>query len=305
MIKAGPDDTLPADADDGLRTFQEAVQEQLALLRREIGLDAWMLTRVVGDDWTVLQMIGGRPRIEHGARFPWVDSICWRAVQGLGPSFCSSVSRLPAYASAPLRELLDIETYLGVALLRRGGELFGTLCGINSIRREFDLEFHRKLLSDVACALATMIEREFEIAHESRLAGYSLMRDSADPDTDTVGETQWRQLLVTEEATRQALLSPASVLAVSAAGKTRAARALRRAVGPDCMLAKLGARQIVALVPDCDSAQAEVLRARACGFLADGGLPPLCRAGTAMGGCSLTDATQRAARSLEQDSPGN
>jgi len=308
MIDVSPDESLPADADAGLWTFREAVQQKLAWLRAEVGLDTWLLTRVIDTDWMVLQMAGGSAPIPPGTRFPWMDSICYRAVQGLGPPFCPSVSRLPAYAAAPLHSLLGIETYLGVALRRRDGRLFGTLCGIDTQRRDLTPERHRPLLTYVGRTLATMVEREFEIAHENRLASYSLMSPGADRQTGTIDAAQWPQLLADEALTRQALLSPASILAVSAEDRdmTAAARALRHAVGQDCRLARLeNAPRWVALVPECDAARAEVLRIRACAFLAEAGLAPCCGVATAMGGRSLVDAAQRAAHALAQAAPAH
>lgn len=305
MINAAPDDSLPAEG--GLWTFQEAVQQKLAMLRAEVELDTWILARVTGPDWMVLQAVGRQAPIPPGTRFPWTDSICHRAVEGLGPSFCPSVSQLPAYAAAPLREDLDIESYWGVALRRRNGELFGTLCGIDSAPRELYPAFHQPLLAEVGRALATMVEREFDIAHESRLAYYSLMLPGAGQPSGTIDAAQWPQLLANEEATRQALLSPASILAVSAEDGTMAAaaRALRRAVGRNCMLARLDATQWTALIAECDAKQAQLLHLRACTFLAEAGLPPRCGVATAIGGVSLADAARRATRALEQAAPGS
>jgi len=299
MIEVRPDDASPALADDGLWTFEEAVQQQLGRLRDAIGLESWMLGRVVGPDWGLLQAISGQPLIAHGRHFHWKASICWRALQGQGPSYCVAASELPVYAAAPLRELLETETYLGVALRRGDGTLFGSLCGMDRKRRDLDMERHRGLLTDVARHLASLVEDEFEIARESRLASYSLLSPGFDATSRTLDASAWPSILEGEETTRDALLSPASILAVSA-GTIEAARALRRAVGPDRVLAKLGDRQLVALLPETDTAQARVYRLRAEALLAERGVSARCRSATALGGLSLDKAARRVLQALQK-----
>lgn len=312
MIRVGPDGELPVDGDDGLLSFQQAVREQLALLRREVGLDLWMLTRVVGKDWIVVQASGGLTQIERGTVFAWKDTLCERMVRGQGPAYCASAAEVPAYAYAPLRELLDIEAYLGVALQRHDGSLFGTLCGIDSGRGTVDLDAHAELLDFVARTLATMIEREALIAHESRLAEHEIAQAGVDPATGTLNPTAWRKLLAAEDALRQPLLSPAGILAMSSTGRddagapesreVRMLRALRRTVGPGRMLAQLGSGRLAALIPECDGAHAAALRKRGRAYLTELKLAPCCSAVSVAFNRSLAEAERDALKRLQAPS---
>jgi hypothetical protein len=265
MISVGPDEALPAGGEAALQTFEEAVQQQLARLRQRLGLDRWILTRAAGSQWIVLQAVGDAGLPRRGSAFDGDASLCRRGLR------------------------------------RRDGRLIGILYGGDGhAPSSADPEAaHAAFLSRVAAALATLLEREFEIAHYSRLAQLALLQERA-ARPDWLDTAQWPECLAAEEQTRATLLSPASVLVVDAIDLAAAAAALRRALGEDCLPVRLAATQLAAVLPECDGAQAQVLQRRAAALVSEREGSARCAVATAVGGAALAAAAAQALQALDR-----
>jgi GAF domain-containing protein len=111
------------------RDWTSAADGALRFLHDHVGWDVWMVTRLVGDRQVVLRSWPER-LIRPGAEVPWSDSLCRRMVEGQGPRLATVTAAVPAYAHQTSGELRDIAAYVGVPLVTRDLELFGTVCGV-------------------------------------------------------------------------------------------------------------------------------------------------------------------------------
>ncbi len=118
--------------DDALMSpdFRALVRRTLEFLARQVPMGAWLFTRVNGEDWVILDVVGDGYDITAGDVLPWADSFCNRMVAGEGPRIAADAQAVPAYAEQPVFDL-TIGRYCGVPVAVEGMGLFGTLCGID------------------------------------------------------------------------------------------------------------------------------------------------------------------------------
>ncbi|MGY1857554.1 GAF domain-containing protein [Modestobacter sp. SYSU DS0290] len=119
---------------DDLAPFEDwtgAVRASLTHLHRTIGLDVWMLTEVTGDEQVVLHA-HPREAVPAGTAFPWARTFCRAMVSGTGPRVATVTAAVPVYSQLLAGHPERIAAYIGVPLVTRSGELFGTLCGFSA-----------------------------------------------------------------------------------------------------------------------------------------------------------------------------
>jgi hypothetical protein len=75
-------------------------------------------------------MTGHWDGICEGTTMGRSDTFCARMLAG-APRHTAHAATDPAYLDAPTRELLGIQSYVGVPILGSSGEVIGTLCGID------------------------------------------------------------------------------------------------------------------------------------------------------------------------------
>lgn len=156
-----------------------------------------MLTRVVGDDWRVLEVTDNPYGIVAGDTFYWQDSICSRMVRRDEPSPWSvrDVDGDIDARSAPVRNIADIAAYAGVPLRAIGGELLGTLCAIDpstSSTREIT-----DLLRFAERFAAHVLDVESDQAARER-AAERLLLVGGSPGPTVVPKASWQPLLASE-----------------------------------------------------------------------------------------------------------
>lgn len=262
---------LPAD-------FEHAGRAVLQFLRRRCGLDLWMITRVDGDDWIVLQSEDYGYGIGPGRVFRWSDSICSRMVANDGPRIVPEVGRIPAYASAPILRQVPIRAYVGVPIALSDGTLFGTLCAIHPLGRPDEILKEKELVELLASMLSSILNSELRVAEESRRRERLEMEVLVDPLTGLANRRAWNELLAREEERCRRYGHPAALLMLDlddlkevndAAGHAAgdallvgAAAALREAVRDADVVARLGGDEFGIIAVECDVTGAEQLLKR-------------------------------------------
>jgi hypothetical protein len=149
---------VPLEVDD-VAPFEDwpaAVRGALAFLHTSVGLDVWMLTRVIGDMQVVLHA-DPEGMVPVGTAIPWDRSFCWKMVNGTGPRVSTVTAATPAYANMLTGHAERVAAYMGVPLVTRAHTVFGTLCGVSA--RAQPLSFARNLPSVelVARLLSTLL----------------------------------------------------------------------------------------------------------------------------------------------------
>ncbi len=258
--------------------FEQAGRTVLEFLHRRFGFKLWMLTRVEGDDWIVLQSNDHGYGVRSGRVFRWADSFCCLMVSGDGPRIAPDITSVPAYAAAPLGRELKAGAYVGVPLTNSDGSVFGTLCGIDPRRQSADIVNEGELIELLASMLSTLIHSELKAAEESRRRERLEVEALLDPLTRLANRRAWDQLMAREEDRCRRYGHPAAIFVLDlddlkevndahghAAGDAlleHAADALREAVRESDVVARLGGDEFAIIAIECDVRGAKRLLAR-------------------------------------------
>jgi GAF domain-containing protein len=136
--------------------WPSAVRGALAFLYRTVGLDVWMLTRVEGDRQVVL--LAHPPEVMPvGTWVPWDESFCHKMVHGVGPRVSTVTAATPAYAQMLPRHFERVAAYVGVPLVTRDGQVFGTLCGVSARAQPRSLGRYLPMVELTARMLSTLL----------------------------------------------------------------------------------------------------------------------------------------------------
>jgi EAL domain-containing protein (putative c-di-GMP-specific phosphodiesterase class I) len=145
---------------EALAHAAEAVRLLLDEVRVSLGLDAAFVAEFVGDE-QVFRFTRGGERFEthDGATQALDDSYCSRVVAGAFPNLIPDARNHPGTRELPVTELRGIGAYIGVALHRPDGSLYGTLCGLAD-RPRHDLTDHEvATLASFGERIAPLLDR--------------------------------------------------------------------------------------------------------------------------------------------------
>lgn len=194
--------------------FAAAAKAALELLQAEFPFQLWMVARVNGDDWTVVQASDRGYCIAPGDSLRWSDSFCSRMVRGLGPQIAPRAADVPAYVAAPIGSQIPIGAYVGIPLLRANGQLFGTLCAIDPEPQPAEIVEKDAFLQTIARFLAGAIQQE-AIAQDTERALERLQLEAqTDCLTGAYNRRGWEATLKRETARCNRLAIPAAIAIV-------------------------------------------------------------------------------------------
>ena len=150
MVPLVVDDVAP------FEDWTAAARGTLAVLYHNVGLDVWMLTRLDGEEQVVLH---AHPRevVAPGTAVPWDRSFCRKMVTGAGPRVSTVAAATPAYANLLTGLNVRVAAYVGVPLVTRDGELYGTLCGVSSRAQPRSLTRSLPVVEMAARMLSTLL----------------------------------------------------------------------------------------------------------------------------------------------------
>jgi diguanylate cyclase (GGDEF)-like protein len=258
--------------------FEQAGRAVLEFLHGRFGFQLWMLTRVEGDDWIVLQSNDRGYGVRPGRVFRWADSFCYQMARGDGPRIAPDTTTVPAYVAAPIGREIRIGAYVGVPLTNSDGSLFGTLCGIDPLRQPADIVKDHELIELLALLLSSIIHSDLRAAEESRRRERLEVEALLDPLTRLANRRAWDQLMTREEDRCRRYGHPAAIFVLDlddlkevndarghAAGDAllgAAAEALREAVRDSDLVARLGGDEFGIIAIECDLGGAKQLLTR-------------------------------------------
>jgi diguanylate cyclase (GGDEF)-like protein len=174
----------------------------LGFLQQRYPMGLWMVTRTVGDDWIVLRAQDRAYDVADGDLFRWSDSFCSRMVKGHAPHIAPDSGAIPAYAEAPIGRQIPIASYIGFPL-ESDGELFGTLCAIDTVTKPSDLVEADDAIGLLARLLSTVLEADMRAKQLSALA--DRLDDAAHRDalTTVMNRRGWDRLIAQAEVNRR------------------------------------------------------------------------------------------------------
>jgi diguanylate cyclase (GGDEF)-like protein len=258
--------------------FSTASTEVMHYLHERLGFQLWMVTRTESDNWIVLNSLDHGYGVKNGDVFRWTDSFCSRMVDGLGPRIAPKCDRIPAYAEAPIGQVVPIGAYVGVPLMRNNGGLFGTLCAIDPQSMPDEIESELPLVELLARLLSTILESELKVQDEFRRAERAQLEAVTDGLTGLVNRRGWETLLAKEEKRCKRYGYPACLFSIDLDGLKLVNDGLGHAKGDELLkrfaeallsvsresdvTARIGGDEFALLAVECDLTGALALNQR-------------------------------------------
>lgn len=249
--------------------FSSAGQAILSHLRGHLGFALWVITRVDGDDWIVLQTLDNGLGVARGDVVRFSETLCSRMVRGLGPNIATRVADTPAYVTADQASSLGVAAYIGVPILLDDGTLFGTLAGFDTSAHPADLSMELPLVKLFARLLATELSHELREEDTKRKSERAELENDADTLTGVGSRDLWDRMLPHEEERCARYGHAACVISVdlddldairSTEGFERgdellvkAATAIRNSCRTNDIVARVGEDDFAILAVECDT----------------------------------------------------
>lgn len=243
--------------------FEEAGKEVLQFLHQRFGFGLWMITRVDGKDWIVLQSEDHGYGIQSGQVFRWADSFCFHMVEGKGPKIAPCCEDIPLYASAPISQQIPIKSYIGQPIFNEDGSLFGTLCAIDSQTKPKEITKDIDIIELLGNLLSKVLQAELRGSRHLREFKHLKRKAFRDPLTELYNRRAWEEFLNKEEKRCKRYGHPAAIFFIDINNLKevndslghlvgdqlicQAAQVLRNTVRNNDIVARLGGDEFVVL----------------------------------------------------------
>lgn len=214
---SGPNDEqgLQAPVDD---IFGTASRRALAYLNEHVPMQFWAVSRVVSGRQVYLTVTDNPYELRAGDGPLWRESLCQVMWDDSGPQIAPVVEEAPQYRHRLKTVTLPVAAYVGIPLLDAGGELFGTVCGVDSTPQSPDLAEHQPLLDLLGHMLSGMLQLEQHAQQLDRTLVTANRAAQTDPMTGVLNRRAWDQVVAVEAARHRPLADPWSVLVVDLDG---------------------------------------------------------------------------------------
>lgn len=258
--------------------FSLVARDALAYLHKNVGLGMWMVTRVSGDDWILLDIEDNAYGVAAPVVYRWTDSFCSQMVQGYGPRVAPRAAEIPVYAAAPIGQQVPIGAYIGVPLINHDGSLFGTICAIDPHPQPESVRTSLPLVELIATMLSGVLSAEIRASELTRRAEQARIESETDSLTGLYNRRGWDRLLALEESRCQRYGHPACVIAMDLDGLkqindlqghsagddliSRASSTLKTAIRKKDIAARVGGDEFLILGIECDAAEVERIMKR-------------------------------------------
>ena len=196
----------------GFDSFADAAKSVIQFLKTNIGLDLWMVTRVDGNEWLVLDVSESSYNRHAHDVLAWDESVCYRMVSQEGPNIAPDVAAIEAYRTAPIVIRDGVGAYIGVPILFPNGEIFGTLCGISPEVQPPTLAGQLELIVLQARLLSTVLALEIERAEVERVVDSLEFQALGATATGMLDFDVWHLSMVREDERSARLGAPALVM---------------------------------------------------------------------------------------------
>ncbi|MDL5158689.1 sensor domain-containing diguanylate cyclase [Actinomycetospora termitidis] len=273
------------------RAFDQACRMVVDYLAESVPLGAWAVTRVAAGWQTVLVAHDRDYGLAPGFGNRWTETMCQTMVTGDTPRVVPDTSAVPQLqAPAESAAALDfpVAAYVGTPIVQPGGELFGTLIGLNKQPMGDGFVSHEGLLDLLSSLLSSVLEADTNAVDHARELERAVSDAETDQLTGLLNRRGWTRWLEREEERFRRFGDPACVLMMDLDGLKevndtqghdagdrflqRTAETLRAATRHGDPLARLGGDEF-AMVATVGPDDAGPLVARLQRVLDDAGTP--------------------------------
>lgn len=205
-------DLAPAQSTKPFATLNDSLAALVTCLRLAIPFRLWIVTRISGDDWSVLFVDDEENKIECGTVLQWSDSFCSRMVKEEGPRFAPDAQSVPSYREAPINNVLQIGAYIGQPLVSDNDVLFGTLCAVDpEPKNEFTAE-QRELVVLISRTMSTLLSVWTRIEESRQIEAKLRYQAHTDALTRLANRHAWESLIAEENESLRRLGENALVI---------------------------------------------------------------------------------------------
>lgn len=136
--------------------WDSAARGALRFLHGYLGWDVWLVTRVEGD---VQLVVHSHPdgAVRPGTELVWERSFCRQMIEGRAPRLATVTAAVPEYASRTTGLIKDVAAYVGVPLVTRDEQLYGTLCAVSFRAKPRNAARDLPLVETTARMLSTLL----------------------------------------------------------------------------------------------------------------------------------------------------
>ena len=187
---------------DQLRPYaslQESLPALLACLRSMVPMRLWMVGRLSGNAWTVIQADDREERVKAGDCFPWPDTLCARVLEHYGCCYAEDAAANPVLADAPVRASMAIGAYIGYPMLSWRGELLGTVCAIDPEPQQAFTAQQRLIVATISRTISTLVAHSFKLDESRRIEQRVKAPASIDHLTGLPNLLGWQNIIDEEE----------------------------------------------------------------------------------------------------------
>jgi diguanylate cyclase (GGDEF)-like protein len=183
---------------EGFADFGEAADAILRMMHEVLQLQLWLVARVHDGEWIVLHSYG-EGAFKAGDVLPLSATICSEMLAGNGPHIAPDVSKVPAYAAAPVMRQHPAGCYAGAPLIV-GQSVFGVLCGLSSTPVSDAALRQAPHLATTARTLSTILGGELETEALTRRVERAENEALIDELTGLYNRRGWDELVRHEES---------------------------------------------------------------------------------------------------------
>jgi diguanylate cyclase len=144
-------------------SLQESLPALLSCLRSIVPMRLWMVGRLAGNAWTVVQADDSQNEVSPGDAFPWPDTLCIRVLEHYGCCFAEDAADYPALAAAPVCASLKVGAYIGYPMLSWRGELLGTVCAVDPQPQPRFSPQQRQQVETISRTISTLVAHSFKL----------------------------------------------------------------------------------------------------------------------------------------------
>lgn len=255
-------------------SFEAAARQILQHLRKELGFQAWLVTRFDGDQLTIEHCEGEYAGAQKGMRLSWDDSICSRMMRGLGPNIAPNVSLVPAYKDAPLAKHHGVAAYIGYPLCDSDGLLFGTVCALDSQPQDSRLQDKAETILLFVKLLCTQLSLFLKVESYGRKSKQIHLEKLVDAETGLLSQVAWQSFLTAQHKREQALGVPCCIAKLKPHANPNATlsavgQVVREVLGPTAVLSNHGYQELWIGLPNCQIGEAQSVVSKACDSVRD------------------------------------